>query len=480
MPQAPKTVKKTICKFWLEGKCKSETGCTWAHGEDEIGQPIDARGFDAHSFDPSLDAFTGGREGARHGGKGGCPSCGKGLYGGKSLYGEKGGSSYGSPYGGKDTKGRREHLFGGKGEFAYAGKGKSAYDGKGPVFYDEPTFFDDGPPVPATKRTICKFWQKGECGKGDACTWAHGDEDIGSHNAGTPDDFSQWPPAQMVRHPVEYLPVGAPPSSYGKGKAPAAKRTICKFWAKGQCLKGADECTWAHGEEDVGTPTGLMDPPFDDIDFHGFHGQGFEFEPEFHQLGPRAVASGPPKRTICKFWLEGKCTKGDGCSWAHGDEDIGAPIVETQWAPSLGPGPEAVPPWRAMAAGHAPALAAHAWAEPFVRPLQKGKGEKGKGAGKVVQEKRSICKFWLEGKCAEGERCTWAHGEEDIGGGVQVPAPRREPGRVVPAKRTICKFWLEGKCEKGGECTWAHGEEDVGSATTEEAKVKRPRIQPLV
>ena len=39
----------------------------------------------------------------------------------------------------------------------------------------------------------------------------------------------------------------------------------------------------------------------------------------FHgsSLLPRALR----KKMLCKFWQEGKCSKGPGCTFAHGDHD---------------------------------------------------------------------------------------------------------------------------------------------------------------
>ena len=49
----------------------------------------------------------------------------------------------------------------------------------------------------------------------------------------------------------------------------------------------------------------------------------------------------------------------------------------------------------------------------------KGKGSKpkGKGKGKGAEEKtkQTICKFWKQGHCRDGDDCTYAHGEDQLG-----------------------------------------------------------------
>merc|ERR1711972_146490 len=78
------------------------------------------------------------------------------------------------------------------------------------------------------KTVLCSFWmQQGSCHRGNACTFAHGEEDL----AANPDD--------------------------GGGRSQAAKQlfnyktVLCKEWSSlGRCPRG-DSCTFAHGEEEL-------------------------------------------------------------------------------------------------------------------------------------------------------------------------------------------------------------------------------------
>merc|ERR1712007_180706 len=84
------------------------------------------------------------------------------------------------------------------------------------------------------------------------------------------------------------------------------------------------------------------------------------------------------------------------------------------------------------------------------------------------------------GTCRNGDLCTWAHSVDEIGMPIPAPEQELAPivlhqpmvshmdslgaAEAEVVKRTICKFWLTGKCTKGESCTWAHGEEEVGEA----------------
>mmetsp|Transcript_20775 Transcript_20775/g.48574 ORF Transcript_20775/g.48574 Transcript_20775/m.48574 type:complete len:359 (-) Transcript_20775:108-1184(-) len=133
---------------------------------------------------------------------------------------------------------------------------------------------------PSVKRTFCKFWQENKCTKGDACTFAHGDHEIGQ--------------------PI-YSDGWAPTAKGGNDLAGVSRKKImCKFWQDGKCSKGPG-CTFAHGEQEIGQPINT----------------------EMARLfaSRRSDLSSCIKSTPCKFWQEGKCTKGDACTFSHGSPD---------------------------------------------------------------------------------------------------------------------------------------------------------------
>mmetsp|Transcript_35256 Transcript_35256/g.82245 ORF Transcript_35256/g.82245 Transcript_35256/m.82245 type:complete len:336 (+) Transcript_35256:85-1092(+) len=134
---------------------------------------------------------------------------------------------------------------------------------------------------PSVKRTFCKFWQENKCTKGDACTFAHGDHEIG----------------QPI-HNDSWAPTG---KGQGNDQNVSRKKIICKFWQDGKCSKGPG-CTFAHGEQELGQPINT----------------------EMARLfaSRRSDLSSCLRLTPCKFWQEGKCTKGDACTFAHGQDAL--------------------------------------------------------------------------------------------------------------------------------------------------------------
>jgi len=92
--------------------------------------------------------------------------------------------------------------------------------------------------------------------------------------------------------------------------------------------------------------------------------------------------------------------------------------------------------------------------------------------------KTQLCIHFAKGFCKNGEFCTWAHGEEEIG----TPQPSKEMMEMVikncktlDAKPTrpqqqqqmqktkLCTFFASSSCSRGELCTYAHGEEELGT-----------------
>ncbi|EZG86314.1 zinc finger protein [Gregarina niphandrodes] len=69
------------------------------------------------------------------------------------------------------------------------------------------------------KTKQCKFWLEGRCTRGESCTYAHTDQEL--------------------------------------RPAPNLKKTkMCARWRQGQCALRADECSYAHGVEDLRAQSG--------------------------------------------------------------------------------------------------------------------------------------------------------------------------------------------------------------------------------
>lgn len=55
-----------------------------------------------------------------------------------------------------------------------------------------------------------------------------------------------------------------------------------------------------------------------------------------------------------------------------------------------------------------------------------------------LRRARTICNYWLVGKCKKGESCPYRHTKDET---VDIP---------------VCKYMINGKCNKGEECPFSH------------------------
>ncbi|CAK0893885.1 unnamed protein product, partial [Prorocentrum cordatum] len=121
-----------------------------------------------------------------------------------------------------------------------------------------------------------------------------------------------------------------------------------------------------------------------------------------------------PAATPCKYFLAGRCAKGDACRFQHA-----APTAAVAASDVLS----------------AALAAAGAAADGFAAPV---------GTGVT---RRIPCRYFATGRCARGAACQFSHGEA----ADACPVPLSE--RMAEE----CAYFKRGQCMRGAACLWAHG-----------------------
>mmetsp|Transcript_41807 Transcript_41807/g.63181 ORF Transcript_41807/g.63181 Transcript_41807/m.63181 type:complete len:328 (-) Transcript_41807:43-1026(-) len=117
---------------------------------------------------------------------------------------------------------------------------------------------------------MCMHWQKGDCYRGDNCTYAHGHEELKSRS---------------------------------QAEACYKTRSCTYFQEKGTCPKGIT-CTFAHGEKDLRSPTETQVPL--PVKRSGFYAS-----------------------KLCEYYPKTDCQNGDDCPFAHGLHEIRVAAVRS-------------------------------------------------------------------------------------------------------------------------------------------------------
>lgn len=81
--------------------------------------------------------------------------------------------------------------------------------------------------------------------------------------------------------------------------------------------------------------------------------------------------------------------------------------------------------------------------------------------------KTRICVHWKNGKCERGDKCNFAHGNDELMVkscffGLNCNNPKCQYTHPSREKTKMCSFWLkDGKCRNGDKCKFAHGENEL-------------------
>mmetsp|Transcript_60447 Transcript_60447/g.141370 ORF Transcript_60447/g.141370 Transcript_60447/m.141370 type:complete len:551 (-) Transcript_60447:5-1657(-) len=268
------------------------------------------------------------------------------------------------------------------------------------------------------KSIMCKYWQSGGCHKGEECPYAHGEEDL------------------------------RPRTRSAKEASPAFKTHLCKYHEAGNCSKG-DSCNYAHGPEELADQLGGKARAVQDgvRDTGHVVARGPE-EPSSRtgDLTPASLTHAvalstastacviqpkqvlPPSATkrqlesqsfssvkrqqvhdprpICAFFKVGRCAKGLDCPYLHVDDTQDLPNVVTA-APVVGRKVCAVVPKVVPPKPKSTVVPPDAVLSPTPTPTDPY-------GNSAYYFKRTICKFWLSNCCANGENCTFAHGDHEL------------------------------------------------------------------
>ena len=184
------------------------------------------------------------------------------------------------------------------------------------------------PAVPGVtrKKKICKQYLKGKC-IGDHnpnCNLKHPEgrynekNNPGNTTTAVPAPYQASGDAQQQRGRTKGDAKGKKGDGKGRSGSPRGKlgpdgkkRLPCKFWQTGQCPNTDEACWWPHRKP---TP---------------------EEAEEMRKIEERRKSQSPSpgvSNRLCKYFQQGKCTKGDSCKFSHDNNNaaqaapVGAPI----------------------------------------------------------------------------------------------------------------------------------------------------------
>eukprot|EP00929_Paragymnodinium_shiwhaense_P001828 TRINITY_DN102038_c0_g1_i1.p1 TRINITY_DN102038_c0_g1~~TRINITY_DN102038_c0_g1_i1.p1 ORF type:complete len:388 (-),score=54.33 TRINITY_DN102038_c0_g1_i1:547-1710(-) len=285
----------------------------------------------------------------------------------------------------------------------------------------------------------CRHYARGYCQLGSACGFLHEPAQLSSPMAAllglqtagsngmqnsSPSNHKTVPCRHFERgycqmgDACNFLHKGAQPYAQpgvqSVGAAPVSspgnyKRVPCRHFASGYCQLG-EACNFLHAEAEAPAKRPVWNAW---EDFTSPQGAAEASWPP----AKRQHVGGRVKTQLCSNFAAGYCKYANKCSFAHGEHDIGTPLADSASAQSNG-------------------FAQIAYA-----------------AGAQVKTKMCV-NFEASGTCSYGSKCTFAHGEHEMGSPVASTQGYR--------KSKICTLWESGNCNRP-VCNFAHGEDELGT-----------------
>jgi len=159
-------------------------------------------------------------------------------------------------------------------------------------------------------------------------------------------------------------------------------------------------------------------------------------------------------RKMCNFFLQGRCSKGEACTYAHYMEELDPQAAAAAFAEAAGPAPEELEEGALEAA-----LAEAGWAE---------------GAETEVPEEAA------EEEEAGAEA---AEGELEAAASASIcPSALQGPREFSPESmpKQLCPFWMHHPacCEQGDACPMAHGLAELGLEFGDPVEIRTDGVPP--
>jgi len=292
------------------------------------------------------------------------------------------------------------------------------------------------------KTKHCKFFSVGKCSKGSSCPYIHDAASPSSFGVGS-DMYAPVPVVSNVAYragayggvsggampydpyalasPSMPPPAGTPvnPNDYYDPYAESNGGTHASVAQMAPAYAPAYPPVYAP----YGAPAALPPPSMAPIMGTTVMAPvtAFGATPTIASYAPpgMAMAGGPPiikpfppgrfKTQQCKFWPQGKCSRGANCTYLHGDAD---------------PDKNQAPP------SHITVLNTPRGGGGSYKGAGPLPGGGGAGAGseeKPVRFKVKPCRFFAAGQCVKGEGCSYIHSTESVAPLSQVSAEQQQP-----------------------------------------------------